>query len=230
MIKYKNLNQIIINDYKSSDDIVTKKVLRPLATPIVYFSLKIHLSANHVTLLFITIGIIAGLLLNLDTDYRFLLSGTLLIIHFIIDLADGYVARITGTESKLGFYLDLIGHLIVYSTVFFSIKEIDLAIKIALSILVPLTTSIYAVLFSGIDYSTKLGIDNISNELYVKSDADDTAKALIYFLENPGFGYLFIIIFLFDLEHYVDIILFLLSISFLVYSTIKFIKLLKHKV
>ena len=70
------------------------------------------LAADHVTVASIAIGSLGGLLLAAGSLPFDLAALVLLQFGYLLDIADGEVARIRGTAGKRGTYLDLIGHVL----------------------------------------------------------------------------------------------------------------------
>ena len=70
------------------------------------------LAADHVTLLSIAAGIAGGLLVMVPTAAAAIGALVLLQAAYVLDVADGEVARIRRTAGKRGTYLDLIGHVL----------------------------------------------------------------------------------------------------------------------
>jgi phosphatidylglycerophosphate synthase len=70
------------------------------------------LAADHVTYASITAGIVGGLAVAFGTLPFDLLAIVLLQLAYLLDVADGEVARIRGSAGKRGTYLDLIGHVL----------------------------------------------------------------------------------------------------------------------
>lgn len=68
------------------------------------------LSADAVTALAIVSGIAAAALVLVPGVGTYLLAVLLLQLAYLLDTADGEVARVRGTAGKRGAYLDLIGH------------------------------------------------------------------------------------------------------------------------
>ena len=68
------------------------------------------LSADAVTFMAITAGVMGGLLTAFATLGTSLLAILLLQLAYLLDVADGEVARVRGTSGRRGTYLDLIGH------------------------------------------------------------------------------------------------------------------------
>ncbi len=71
------------------------------------------LSADAVTASWILIGIAGGLLVAVGSVASDLAAVALLQVSYLLDIADGEVARIRGTSGRRGSYLDLIGHFVV---------------------------------------------------------------------------------------------------------------------
>ncbi len=68
------------------------------------------LSADAVTALAIVSGIAAAALVVVPATATYLLAVLLLQLAYLLDTADGEVARVRGTAGNRGTYLDLIGH------------------------------------------------------------------------------------------------------------------------
>lgn len=68
------------------------------------FFLKLKLSANMATTISGTFGTLAGIYIY---NGNFVIAGTLIIAHQILDIVDGNLARLTKTSSALGAKLDL---------------------------------------------------------------------------------------------------------------------------
>jgi len=87
-----------------TEELADAYFFRPLGSLIVRAALAAGSTPNQLTLLSGVVGTIAGLLLY---DERFgLFAFALLILHGIIDSADGQLARQTGRMTESGFYLD----------------------------------------------------------------------------------------------------------------------------
>lgn len=70
------------------------------------------LKADHVTFLSIGAGVVGGLLLAAGSLPGDIAALALLQAAYLLDVADGEVARIRGTAGRRGTYLDLIGHIL----------------------------------------------------------------------------------------------------------------------
>ena len=103
--------------------LITELISRRLAFPFAVLAHKMGLSANFVTIIAGTcwvistpLAVIAGWLCG--CGYRvaglwvWFVCGALWNIGYILDLADGSLARMTDTSSRRGFYLDYVFHLL----------------------------------------------------------------------------------------------------------------------
>jgi hypothetical protein len=88
---------------------VMRRVSPALSAAIVNFT---PLSADAVTVLSISSGVLGALALVPGTGAFDLVAVLLLQIAYLCDVADGEVARIRGTAGPRGTYLDLIGHVL----------------------------------------------------------------------------------------------------------------------
>jgi phosphatidylglycerophosphate synthase len=70
------------------------------------------LAADHVTFASIASGIIGGLLVGAGSLPLDLLAVVLLQLAYLLDVADGEVARIRRSAGRRGTYLDLLGHVL----------------------------------------------------------------------------------------------------------------------
>jgi phosphatidylglycerophosphate synthase len=70
------------------------------------------ISADAVTLASITLGVVGGLLAGIASAPAAATAVVLLQLAYLLDVADGEVARIRGTAGLRGTYLDLIGHVL----------------------------------------------------------------------------------------------------------------------
>lgn len=70
------------------------------------------LSADAVTGLAITSGVVGGLLAAVPSIGSNIAAILLLQVAYLLDVSDGEVARVRGTSGRRGTYLDLIGHVV----------------------------------------------------------------------------------------------------------------------
>lgn len=103
--------------------LITERFARRLAYPLARLALRLGWSANAVTLLAggcwlasLPLVVAAGALLGRERPLAgwtlWLLSGTLWNAGYLLDLADGSLARLTGTARPSGFFLDYVFHLL----------------------------------------------------------------------------------------------------------------------
>jgi phosphatidylglycerophosphate synthase len=92
------------------------------AVPFAFIAYKLKISPNQLTTLGILL-VIPAMYFNLQGKY--IIAILIFHIFFLIDAADGVLARGTDAKSKLGAYLDIIAHYI-FHTLFF----ITFAIKV----------------------------------------------------------------------------------------------------
>ena len=76
------------------------------------------ISPNQITLMGMTLGVIAALLLSLPGYRPKLLGAFLFVICVIVDGVDGEVARLALKESTFGHYLDIVTDNIVHAAIF----------------------------------------------------------------------------------------------------------------
>jgi phosphatidylglycerophosphate synthase len=95
-----------------------KYVLRPLSFPVTWVLLKLGFSANQVTF-FSGIAVILGMALMLMDNQLCIISGALLFnLWALLDCVDGNIARIRGTASKSGTFVDSIAGYLAWGFVF----------------------------------------------------------------------------------------------------------------
>jgi len=92
---------------------------RPAGSPIARAARTMGMSPMGVTIVGALVGIAGGMLLY---DERLgLLAFTVLILHGIIDSADGQLARMTGRVTELGRVLDAVGGYVTHVAIFLAI-------------------------------------------------------------------------------------------------------------
>jgi len=88
---------------------VARYLNKPLSVPMSIFLARRGVTPNHITLLNLILGLLAGLLASLG-GYHYLFLGALLFQGVsIIDGCDGEVAKLNNQESKFGAWFDTIG-------------------------------------------------------------------------------------------------------------------------
>ena len=92
---------------------------RPLGGQVAWAARFARLSPTHLTLIGTAIGVVAGSLLF---DERFgLMAFALLIVHSVVDSADGQLARMTGQVTELGRILDGVGGYMTHAAIYIAI-------------------------------------------------------------------------------------------------------------
>lgn len=99
-------------------DPYAKYLVRPISIWFTWLFVRTPLSANNVTIIQETFGIIGAVLFACG---RFVLGAIFLQLGFIMDNSDGEVARWKDQQSESGKFLDLIGHMIVIPFYFFGL-------------------------------------------------------------------------------------------------------------
>jgi phosphatidylglycerophosphate synthase len=96
-----------------SDPTYARLVMRRISPMVTFLVVRFtRLSADAVTALAIAAGVVGGLLTAPGTLAANLAAVSLLQLAYLLDVADGEVARVRGTSGKRGTYLDLIGHVV----------------------------------------------------------------------------------------------------------------------
>lgn len=87
----------------------TEYVCRPPAALFVYLVRNTRITPNQVTFLSFLVAVAAGAMLVFGPGYGWLLGAAVVYeISFILDCADGQLARLRGTTSKVGHLLDFL--------------------------------------------------------------------------------------------------------------------------
>ena len=94
-----------------ADPTYARLALRRVSPAISWFVVRYTpMSADGVTVLSIVLGVIGGLLVAVGTPASAVAALVLIQTAYLLDIADGEVARIRGTSGRRGTYLDLVGH------------------------------------------------------------------------------------------------------------------------
>jgi phosphatidylglycerophosphate synthase len=103
------LDEVRTQTYKSRDAWWTVLLVDPLASRLVQFVSRFRwITPNRLTMSAFGLGIGAALCFA-KQDYRWLVAGAVLFhLSFVIDCMDGKVARLTGTGSVFGAWLDYV--------------------------------------------------------------------------------------------------------------------------
>ncbi len=95
----------------AADPTYGRVVMRRISPYLTWLTVnRTGLSADAVTALAITSGIAGALSFLIPAPAAYVLGVFLLQFAYLLDTVDGEVARVRGTSSKRGSYLDLIGH------------------------------------------------------------------------------------------------------------------------
>jgi hypothetical protein len=101
--------EIYLRSKKPRDPFWNEWVSRPMAAPFVYLLRHTRVTPNQITFASLFVAIGAALTLLLWRDYFGLVTAALLVqAAFVLDCVDGQLARIRGTSSIVGGYLDFL--------------------------------------------------------------------------------------------------------------------------
>ena len=78
-----------------------------------YFFLKLRLSADQVTIMFFSVGLLGSILYSFDSLIMSVTGYALFRLHIIVDMSDGDVARFNQSFSIRGAYWDAVIHSIL---------------------------------------------------------------------------------------------------------------------
>ena len=94
---------------------------RPLSIPFAKGFARLHVHPNIITVLSFIFTVFSGYFFFCN---RLILGAVLYFISYILDCADGSVARLTGTTSKFGerldYYTDIFGNVFMYFGLWYS--------------------------------------------------------------------------------------------------------------
>lgn len=97
----------------AADPLYGRLVMRRLSPYLTWLTVRYtSLSADAVTMIAIASGVAAAIVLLFSSTLPYLAAVLLLQFSYLCDTFDGEVARVRGTASKRGTYLDLVGHVI----------------------------------------------------------------------------------------------------------------------
>ncbi|HEY3323963.1 MAG TPA: CDP-alcohol phosphatidyltransferase family protein [Planctomycetota bacterium] len=91
---------------------------RVLAPPLAWLALRLGVSADTVTLLSVIVGLAGAALLALQTPVALIAAAALLQFSYLLDCADGDVARARGTACLNGYMRDTFRHYLVGPALF----------------------------------------------------------------------------------------------------------------
>ncbi|MEA3323713.1 MAG: CDP-alcohol phosphatidyltransferase family protein [Euryarchaeota archaeon] len=108
----KELKKICQNSKAETMDWYSKIFYRNISVYLTKLLLHTSITANHVTLFTIVLGLAAGILFSFGT-YSYILAGALLLqLWLIFDCVDGEIARYRGTAGICGKYIESLDHCI----------------------------------------------------------------------------------------------------------------------
>lgn len=121
------MNKISINELrricqaprKDKDTWHGRNITRKISIYFTYFFIRLRVSANSITLIFLLVGIIASILMSNRGKIILFISAILFQLWYILDHVDGEVARFQKKTSLTGEYFDHISHYIVHPLFFF---------------------------------------------------------------------------------------------------------------
>ncbi len=99
--------------YYNCREFYSKYIASWFSTPLTRLLSHTAITPNQVTILMIITGVTAGVICALGTHIYFVIGFGLYIAVYILDTADGELARYKGIYSSLGNYLDKVGHYIM---------------------------------------------------------------------------------------------------------------------
>lgn len=155
---------------------VEKYLNRPLASLLVKAVFKTKVTPNQLTFLSFFVGLLAVYLISLGTYTKGIIGGILIYLSFVIDGADGMLARSRNSGTPFGKYLDL-----------FLDRILDFFILLGVTAGIFRQSGNMKILLLGIFslalYMLQVNLFYISN-LYKKKDTGESgeARALIGFL------------------------------------------------
>jgi phosphatidylglycerophosphate synthase len=103
------IEEIRSRSYKSRDSWWTVLLVDPLASRLVQVAVRFRwITPNRLTVASFLVGVAAALCFA-QADYRWLVAGAMLFhLSFVFDCMDGKIARLTGTGSVFGAWLDYV--------------------------------------------------------------------------------------------------------------------------
>ena len=100
----------------------TSHVYSLASVPFAALFLRMSLSANQVTVIWIMIGMIGVVLLAFPFRWTTLVGCLCFFLHTTLDFSDGIVARARHHVSSTGIFLDRIGHDLIYPSLMFALS------------------------------------------------------------------------------------------------------------
>lgn len=104
---FSKIKDIYCNTLTEKDKFWTRRISRPLSSIIVYLIKNTAITPNQITISSYLITIISGFVFVFCRTYGGLIAATLIYqLAFVLDCADGQLARIKNIQSKIGDSLD----------------------------------------------------------------------------------------------------------------------------
>ena len=114
-------NLLLKSTSSNADGLVDRFFNRPVSRQITKRLLETSTSPNLVSLIAISIGLLAGLILAIPRQEFAVLGALLFQFSAILDCSDGDIARLHFKESLLGKWLDIVGDQVVHIAIFVGI-------------------------------------------------------------------------------------------------------------
>jgi phosphatidylglycerophosphate synthase len=188
----------------------------PFAIRIAYYSMKIGLTANMLTICTVLFSILAAVSIMYG---QFIPAAFLYFISQIFDASDGKLARMTHTTSKIGakldFYGDLFRYFFIYGALILKISNLAIVAVIAAHYLLILVSLLTPLNITDIKYRTKIAFrynNNTKTAVNYYSTFEETFISLVIGLLINRVILCFIIAVSLHIAH------------FLIYNAVKFIR------
>jgi len=108
-------------NYRTEGSWFDRYIARDLAIRVSWALLHTPITANQVTLLGLLIGLAGCFAIGLSGPILYLTGSLLLQIWYVLDKADGQIARYRKTMGLTGLFFDFIVHHIMHSVIFFAL-------------------------------------------------------------------------------------------------------------
>jgi phosphatidylglycerophosphate synthase len=157
-------------------------VYRQFSLPLSWLLVQTRITANQISVLWMVLGLAASACLATGTYGWAVLGALLLQLVAILDRVDGEIARHKQTQSMLGLFWDLAGHILIKSFLFIGIslglyrthadlRIIFLGISAASSLIIGLNLRLYEryiLLKNGVPWSPRLASRSLFRKLLRK--------------------------------------------------------------
>jgi phosphatidylglycerophosphate synthase len=103
---------------RAREELVAWYVCRRISIYLTLLLSRTSVTPNQVTVVSIAVGLLGGALWAVGSGWVFIVGSACLLLMYVLDCVDGELARLTGQQSTLGTYLDLVGaYLVSYSMI-----------------------------------------------------------------------------------------------------------------